>query len=135
MPLGDRAIGASRICGPMNLMTERPESEAERRELEKFLDAIERTPMNTGRGPGLRRTDLTPMGCAANILLFGGFAVTCFKPLVGVPMAFLGFPLYFWADARRRRKRLADAERALAGAPAVRPGRDAAPAGPESTLP
>jgi hypothetical protein len=117
-------------------MLEFRDDEAERRELEKFLDAIERNPWNTGRSPGIRRTDLTPMGCAANVLLFVGFFLMIFKPLVGVPMFILAFPLYLSADARRRRKRLAYAEPVPAIEPAARPpARGAVPSDAGGNLP
>lgn len=98
-------------------MTDGSDNAREQRELEQFLDAIERTPMTTGRGPGLRRTDLTPLGCAAQVLLFIGFFGAIFKPLICVPMIVLSIPLYLRADSLRRRKRLTYAE----DVPAIEP--------------
>ncbi len=117
-------------------MVERGDDEAERRELEKFLRAIERTPWNTGRGPGIRRSDTTPVGCAGLVLTLGAFVALLLKSLVGFSiLAALGFALSLSAATSWRKKRLAYAEQSFTNAPATRPEPDAVRSDTDGNLP
>jgi hypothetical protein len=117
-------------------VVERGDDDAERRELEKFLRAIERTPWNTGRGPGIRRSDATPLGCAGRVMTLGAFVALLLKSLVGFAiLAPLGFALSLSAAISWQKKRLAHAEQSFRNAPAARPGRDAVRSDTEGNLP
>jgi hypothetical protein len=89
-------------------VVDRGDEDAERREIEKFLVAIERTPWTTGRGPGVRRSDATPIGCAGYVLTLVSFSALLFKSFVAFGiLAVLGFVLSLSAANSWHNKRLA----------------------------